>query len=370
MTDTAPETQAPGPEDPAPECPADSRPLWLRGLLGRGLSRDDRIKLLFIQLWFFVVVAQLLWLLGALLPCPIDPKSSVYSFWAVFLLRTLSPYWCYTAIFCALCAAIGRRWSLLAASCPLALPALVLFALSYVPKNVEPSESKPLKLASVNLLMINNNRQPIIEELRALKADIMVFQEYSKPWHRDLTEAFEEDYIFRVQTVRNDSFGAAIYSKKPFLNRQAKIDIGGMKVPTYRLVFEHEGQRFVLYNIHTLPPRKTDYVAEQRLQFLDLKAFFAKETKPVLVCGDFNWTEHTIYHRAMKELGFVEGHEQVGVGRGSTWPVLGVTRYLPGIRLDHMYVRGPVRFLRHDRGQGIGSDHRPIFADLVFEQGH
>jgi endonuclease/exonuclease/phosphatase (EEP) superfamily protein YafD len=241
---------------------------------------------------------------------------------------------------------------------------------SYRPKTKpDPSKiTKALLVSSTNLLMKNTHTEGIVEELKSLNADVMVFQEYSPRWHLVLGKAFSSEYPYRVHKTRRDSFGAAIYSKLPFLNQNPRILVGKDHVPTYRVELMHDKVRWVLYNIHTLPPRKFDYVIEQRRQFRDLKAMFLRERDPVLLCGDFNWTEHTAFHSGLTDLGFFEGHNTMGRGRGDTWPVLGIGRYFPGIRLDHMYGFGKIHFLEHWCGYGDHSDHRPIFAQVAFKK--
>ena len=54
-----------------------------------------------------------------------------------------------------------------------------------------------------------------------------------------------------------------------------------------------------------------------------------------------------------------------GVGRGSTWPVLPRWRaWLPGVRIDHVFLTPQLTCTRDAVGGFDGSDHLPIYADV------
>jgi endonuclease/exonuclease/phosphatase (EEP) superfamily protein YafD len=84
-----------------------------------------------------------------------------------------------------------------------------------------------------------------------------------------------------------------------------------------------------------------------------------------VVSGDFNFTGHTWQADSLLALGFADAHQQAGTGRGATWPVIGLARYLPGIQLDHVFLRGGVACRGLSLGVGQNSDHRPLTATLA-----
>jgi endonuclease/exonuclease/phosphatase (EEP) superfamily protein YafD len=69
--------------------------------------------------------------------------------------------------------------------------------------------------------------------------------------------------------------------------------------------------------------------------------------------------------RAIEGAGFHDAFVEAGVGRGSTWPVNGIFRYLPGIRLDHVFLSPRLACRTIRTGTGYGSDHRPLVAEIV-----
>lgn len=353
------------------EAPAGER-LPLTGRLG-GLSRADRKRLLSLQLLILASVAQAVVLFGWLIPVDLDaPELANLNSWPLklhwtrLLIETLTHWLGLICIVIAIVQLLLRRPKRALAAAPLAALVLGQFLLDGVSPTPPPATGPTLKVASANLLMVNREFDNILDELAAFDPDLILLQEYSPPWHGTLSKVLPARYPYRVYTTRRDSFGAAIYSKRPFVEHKTSVPVGEHEVPTERVVVEHGGRRVVVWNIHTLPPRRRDYVVEQVLQWRDLTKHWEQETAPLLVGGDFNWSERTIFHREMAARGFLEGHETGGVGFGATWPVLGVTRWLPGIRLDHLYTRNGLVVTRQQVGVGDGSDHRPLFAELRF----
>ena len=86
----------------------------------------------------------------------------------------------------------------------------------------------------------------------------------------------------------------------------------------------------------------------------------------MIVAGDFNatpWSPH------FRDLLATTGLRDAGSGRGwlPTWPTwLGPA----GIPIDHVLVKGPVTVAGLSLGPDVGSDYRPLVADLrVAEEG-
>ena len=84
---------------------------------------------------------------------------------------------------------------------------------------------------SVNLLMVNKDTGPLTEEIRASGADIVLLQEYTEHWHAALRAALAEDYPYECHVCRDDSFGAAVYSNRPFLGEpELDVPLGRLRV--------------------------------------------------------------------------------------------------------------------------------------------
>ena len=70
-----------------------------------------------------------------------------------------------------------------------------------------------LRVMSVNLLMINERYDEVIARIRAERPDVLLLQEYTGWWHRSMHPALSADYPHCRFETRDDSFGAAVYSR-------------------------------------------------------------------------------------------------------------------------------------------------------------
>jgi endonuclease/exonuclease/phosphatase (EEP) superfamily protein YafD len=227
---------------------------------------------------------------------------------------------------------------------------------------------------SVNLLNRNTRHDAVARLVLAEQPDLVAFQEYTESWHAHLFQALGGRYPYVLHETREDSFGAALYSRLPIERGETRVPIGHtelqgagrVEVPALRAELVHGGRRIAFYNIHLLPPDTPAYLRVQQRQYGDLARLLPRERGPVLVMGDFNWTQFSRCHAGMKALGLEEGHAQAGAGTGNTWPSDGLRRFLPGVRIDHLYLGGGLCCVEHRTGPRVGSDHLPLIARVGF----
>ncbi len=87
---------------------------------------------------------------------------------------------------------------------------------------------------------------------------------------------------------------------------------------------------------------------------------FGDTDNPVIIAGDFNTPPESRILDPLRAAGGRFGFEQVGVGYGYTRPSL-----LPFVAIDHIVASPDWTFTRCDIGPAVGSDHRPLFAELA-----
>ena len=302
-----------------------------------------------------------------------ESTAVVLTGWAAFLVRTLQFHLGLLVGVIALVAAFGRGRRLFLAALPPALFTLVPALWQFVPADPEPTApaAPTLRVMTANLLMINADTAGIIGEIRTAKPDVLLLQEYTAEWHAALQASLAAEYPHHSVVERDDSFGIGIYSRTPFAAAvEQGVPLGRAGVEQMRAEVEVGGRRLAVYNVHLLPPRTLLYYSDHRLQFADLVDTLKAEPLPYVVCGDFNFSETTPQHADLKRAGVREAHEIAGTGRGATWPVNSVFRYvMPGIRIDHVYLSPHLTGTRCEPGVGRGSDHRPVVVDVAFRQG-
>ncbi len=284
---------------------------------------------------------------------------------AVFMVRTFSFH--LALILVGVLAWVGWRRDLRLAL--LVLPPLVI-ALGpelndWRPRRAPPATDSSVRVMHQNLLRSNHRTAAVTREIEEVDADLVVLLEYTDHWDRALAAALGEAYPHVATQTRPDSFGWGIYSRMPFV--EPPTDLVPADVPNetlVRAVISLAGRPVALYAVHLNPPKDLGRAVSQRRQLLHLRDLLSRETLPLIVCGDFNFTGRHRMNQALIEIGLRDAHQQAGWGRQSTWPALGPGRLLPGVRIDHIYLGNGLACTELRTGTGPGSDHRPVIAEI------
>ncbi len=321
------------------------------------------------QAWF-VVVASYVAIVFAFV-CPQDFRSGNANYiWialAAFMIRTFLFHLGLFLSLIALVAGLIRRWWLLGAAVPLIMFTVGPALWSYLPHHQPQVAGKTITIMSVNLLHANKTTGPIVDEVVIARPDVLVLQEYTACWHQAFQAALAAEYPYVSYVCRDDSFGQAVYARRPFVGLvDSHLPIGTVGLPQTRAVMLLAGQEVALYNVHLIPPKRHDWTIEQRWEFADLLEQLRREKLPIILCGDFNFTNASAFADELARLGLIDTHRISGRGRGTTWPVLTFFRYIPGLRIDHVFLSRELTSTSSRTGVGRGSDHRPVVAEIGF----
>jgi len=221
--------------------------------------------------------------------------------------------------------------------------------------------SPSLRVFSANLYMDNKSPEGTVDEINACDPDVILLQEFSPIWQRTLSRSgIMDKYPHTVMHSREDSFGAAVLSKQPFLEKTVWI-IG--EVPIISVGIQWQGSPIRIYNWHPLPPRTFEYFKIWNNQYHELLQRLSRETGPVLLIGDFNATQHNLWMKRLLSSGYQSAHIQTGRGYAVTYP--NGTSRVPPIRLDHALSSKHFLCEQIREGIGHGSDHKPLIVDFV-----
>ncbi len=259
----------------------------------------------------------------------------------------------------------ARRW-------PLALVSLGLVALHVAwigPRGLvaaappqASAQGQRLRVMSANLLMVNRDTTGISAEIARAAPDLLLVQELSPAWQA----RFEEPDMMaalphRGAVARTDSFGIGIYSRSPLTVELFELS----ELPAIRADVPLGPARLRVFNFHTLPPRTATYLPIWNDMMGRIVELVRAERGPLLVGGDLNLTPHHAWFQRLLASGLRGAHEEAGRALATTWPN-GLMPF-PPLRLDHFLLSPQLRVLGVSEGEGRGSDHQPVVADLLLE---
>jgi len=292
--------------------------------------------------------------------------------WLAIMVRTFSYHVGLGVVLWSVASAIRRRWRTCLAMLPLAAwmagPGLSTFLPRTAP--TAPDDALHLRVVTSNLYWVNDRKPELTDELLAFDADVLCLQEYTTGWHEALAPRLAERYPHVTFSIREDPFAIAIFSRYPFAEPVDQHALGrGDDLPALRAVIDVQGIRTAVYSLH-LCPAKLFYFARRQLQQLAaLGEALKRESLPAIVAGDFNFTDDAPLGAWVAQFGVTDAYSEAGYSRGDTWPVLADWhRRLPGVRIDHVFLRGGWYCVAAQTGEGSGSDHRPVIADLAFDR--
>ena len=217
-------------------------------------------------------------------------------------------------------------------------------------------------IASINLLMVHPDPAILIEVIRDIDADVLALQEFSPRWERAFREGGLNEIYDGPRVTREDSFGIALLSKTPLAHADT-VDLQG--VDALSGVLRIAGQDVHLLNVHTLPPRNTEYHQVWLRQLSQLEEF-ASQDNDLVMLGDFNASPSSRELRALLSAGLHSAHDQVGRPWAHTFP--NGLFPLPPVRLDHALLSRRVVAHSVFEVHNTGSDHSVVVYELSLAQ--
>ncbi len=294
-----------------------------------------------------------------------------------FMAMLTSSFWLYAAIPAMVGLAMAVVWKRRKTAAVLLL-ALVYasgpWAWSFVRPLAEPSPGS-ITIMSANVLYSRADTARLDEQISAVDPDVLVFQEVDTIMVDKLAARLSERYPFSVSVPRTDAFGQATFSKLPFV-REPRLEVPSISeasggLPQIVVTVEVGGKTIEIHNVHTLPPITGSFMVRQH-RHARAMAEIESDADAVILAGDFNSPERGSVVRLIRAHGYDSVHANRGRGLGSSWPdperrskitFLGLRT-----RIDHLLFAGSLVCTDQGVTEGIGSDHRPVWASFEFSE--
>lgn len=221
------------------------------------------------------------------------------------------------------------------------------------------------RLMSVNVYYANFKWAHLRGSIEQADPDVLMFQEYSERHHAELSPWLSERYPHAIAHPSEWGFGGvALFSKLPL--GESEFLPGVYSKPALRTKLTlRDGTPITLIALHLRSPQTPRLMMMNRLEAHMLLTRLSQIDGPLVVAGDFNFTDTSPQAAALRHAGMSSAHDLAGSGRATTWPVRGRARWLPGFRIDHVFVSRALTATHFATGAPTGSDHLPIVADLA-----
>lgn len=277
--------------------------------------------------------------------------------WPFELFSHFRPQYAASALVVAVLLAWQRRSAYAAAALVLALWHAMPAAQRALAEPPVPCEGSGFTVVTANLRYLNERTEPFLGWLGRNPADLVVVQEVTNVWARDL--AHVADLPHQYMLPRADAYGIGVLSRWP-LESVLTVDLADDGLPSLSGVVRIDGQPVRFLGLHTRWP-VLPWLARSRDDALRRVAEIAREEElPVVVLGDLNLSpDAPAFGRLLGDSGLRD------VMHGPDWRPTWQARFWPlALRIDHVLVNGDLCVDHAEVGGSIGSDHRPVSARL------
>ena len=282
-----------------------------------------------------------------------------HEWWIADLLANLRVHSIVTGILSLAMYAMSRKPVWTYGGCALLI--VGLFSYSSFPGSVDGEGNhvrNGLNVLSFNLGRAYDRRDEIARYIAASSADIVVLQELSHQWMRELGN-LDSQYPHAILEPREGSFGIGILSRMPLKNKKI-LEFPKSSIP-YVLANVDTGIGSVSFmGLHLNWPMNPASFADRSLQIKSVIDVFQSSMSPFVACGDWNLTLQSGWYDYLQESGLSAGN--ASGGSMQTWPApFGRL----GISIDHCMTSNLLSVHSIEVGPSLGSDHRPILVTVV-----
>lgn len=271
--------------------------------------------------------------------------------WALDLFSHFRAQYAVALLGCALGFFLLRRKKSAAASLLAGL--VIIGTIGFSSRPLPPPGRPVLKLISYNVQTANTRHEEILRFLENENADVLFLMEVNEDWVKAL-RPLEARYPFRIVSPREDNFGIALFSKRPFQGEVKEFGVYG--IPWADITLQDSGVR--LTAIHTLPPSSEENSQLRDEQLFETASLLQGNPRTIL-CGDFNLTPYSPgFSRLLRQSGL----RSTAPPFSPTW-----SRHYPlfTIPIDHVLLSSDLTLSSRRIGPSLGSDHNALIVEIA-----
>jgi endonuclease/exonuclease/phosphatase (EEP) superfamily protein YafD len=228
----------------------------------------------------------------------------------------------------------------------------------YLPARVD-GDGPRLRVASFNILTHNSRYSDTVSWIRTTEPDFIYLPEANEAWETGIAP-LGDIYPHKVDVFITGNFGFSFKSKHRLVRHEIH-PLGSMEIPLLEAVVSTPHGEVTVFGAHPVPP-VTGFWANERDTYLkDFSEIVSKTRGHLVILGDLNATR---WSHSLKPF-FAQGIRDTADGHGfsATWMR---ENPLMAVPIDHIFERGFAGTIKRWTGPALGSDHRPVVADLAW----
>jgi endonuclease/exonuclease/phosphatase (EEP) superfamily protein YafD len=284
--------------------------------------------------------------------------------WLLDLLTHFRAHYLAVLVIAVVICLASRRFKLAAAVSGFVVLNLWFVAPLYFGNAVNDARGSLVRVMTANAFCANPQRDLLIRYISAAAPDVLLVMEIDGGWANRL-EALSDAYPHRlIESRQEDCFGIALLSKLPVKQLEVR-KIGPAGVPSiYAELSIGNGGTFHVVGSHPVPPNSAHWAEMHRRQLEDLGDAVAALDGPRILLGDLNTTSWSPYFRDLLTTADLRDSRR-GFGNQTSWRS-SLVQF--GIAIDHMLVSPDIAVRNRFVGPDVGSDHRPVIADILMRR--
>lgn len=215
-----------------------------------------------------------------------------------------------------------------------------------------------LRLLTFNVHVGNDRFDEIADYVLSSGADTVALQELSCSASDLLIPKLKRHYPHAFVSP-GECFGIALLTKRPMLATGQVVVAPRQRPLLVWARFDWGGAPLAVTTAHLIPPLAPNDQASQVTRLIGHVA--SLKTEAQVVAGDFNLTPFSWNFARLNNAGLGQH-----VNYRTTWTPIWAADWLPPLlTIDNVFTTRNVAAMRVTIGPALGSDHRPVIADLA-----
>lgn len=232
---------------------------------------------------------------------------------------------------------------------------LLLFLLPFtLATRKKKDETRLIRLMTFNMEHTNTRKHDICAFIADADPDIVLIQEIDAAGAAELARGLEPSYVHMSHVGQSRKVGLALFSRLPC------VDSGTVERNEHKpgVVSAHVRQQAANYDVMNVYLADPFHPMEQARQIDWLIGHIRAWDRPLIIAGDFNLTP---FSAKLTKFALATGLKRHGTLLAS-WPA---DKFHPMFLIDNVFASPEFGSANVSVGPFLGSDHRPIIADIT-----